>query len=45
MDIRKGLVNAKASFEVIEGSGHLILWIRDSEDVSRMIANFVNKEV
>jgi 3-oxoadipate enol-lactonase len=45
MDIRKGLINAKVSFEIIKGSGHLILWIRDSEDISRMIADFVNKEV
>jgi 3-oxoadipate enol-lactonase len=45
MDIRKGLINAKVSFEVIKSSGHLVLWIRDSEDVSRMIADFVNKEV
>jgi len=45
MAMRKGLLNAKVSFEIIKGFGHLILWIRDSEDVSRMIADFVNKEV
>lgn len=45
MDIRKGLINAKVSFEIIKGSGHLIMWIRDSEDISRMIADFVNHEV
>jgi hypothetical protein len=45
LDIQKGLTNSKVTFEVIKGSGHLVLWIRDSEDISRMIAEFVNKEV
>jgi 3-oxoadipate enol-lactonase len=45
LDIQKGLTNSKATLEVIKGTGHLVLWIRDSEDVSRMIAEFVNKEV
>lgn len=44
-NIEKALVNAKVTIEVVRDSGHLVVWMRDSEDVSRMMADFVNDEV
>ena len=41
--VRDGLVNAEVRFEVIRGSGHLIIWMRDSEDVSGIIGEFVRE--
>lgn len=42
--IRDGLRNATVKFEVIKDSPHLVIGMRDSEDVSILIENFV-KEV
>jgi 3-oxoadipate enol-lactonase len=44
-NIQNGLVNAKVIMKVVRDSGHLVVWMRDSEDVSRMMADFVNNEV
>ena len=41
--IRDGLINAKVSFKIVKDSGHLVVWMRDSEDVSRIVADFVNE--
>lgn len=42
--IRDGLRNADVKFEVIKDSPHLVIGMRDSEDVSMLIKDFV-KEV
>ena len=42
---RDGLINAEVRFKVIEGCGHLVLWIRDSEDVSEMIGDFLKEQM
>jgi len=41
--IRDALVNAKVETYVVKGSGHLVIHMRDSEDVSQVIAQFVNQ--
>jgi 3-oxoadipate enol-lactonase len=41
--VRDGMVNADVKFEVVKGSGHLVVYTRDSEDVSRMIGDFVRE--
>ena len=44
INIQNALVNAKVTMKVVKESGHLVVWTRDSEDVSRMIADFVKNE-
>jgi 3-oxoadipate enol-lactonase len=41
--IRDALANAKVETYVVKGSGHLVIHMRDSEDVSQAIAQFVNQ--
>lgn len=41
--IRDHLVNADVKFEVVKDSGHLVIGMRDSEDVSQLIGDFVNR--
>ena len=43
--IQKGLVNSKVDMKVIKDSGHLLVWMRDSDDVSQMIADFVKGQM
>ncbi|OAQ72883.1 alpha/beta hydrolase [Pochonia chlamydosporia 170] len=42
-EIRNGLRNVNVQFEVIKGSGHLVIGMRDSHDVSMLIKDFVNE--
>jgi 3-oxoadipate enol-lactonase len=42
LDIRDQLVNSKVALIVVKKSGHLVVHMRDSEDVSQAIAKFVN---
>jgi pimeloyl-ACP methyl ester carboxylesterase len=41
--IRDGLRNAQVTFQVIKNSGHLVIGMRDSEDVSMLIGDFAKQ--
>jgi pimeloyl-ACP methyl ester carboxylesterase len=44
-DIQKALVNAgdSVSLEVLEGEGHILVYLRESEDVTGLIRGFANR--
>jgi len=44
-EIRDGLVTTKVHLNIVRDSGHLVLWMRDSEDVSAMVVDFVDGAV
>ncbi|CEL08508.1 hypothetical protein ASPCAL11657 [Aspergillus calidoustus] len=39
-EIQRGLVNAPVSLEVLKGEGHLLVYLRESEDVTGLIRGF-----
>jgi len=41
--IRDELINARVRLEIIKGSGHLVIWMRESNDVSKLIGDFVKE--
>jgi pimeloyl-ACP methyl ester carboxylesterase len=41
--IRDGLRNAQVTFQVIKNSGHLVIGMRDSEDVAMLIGDFAKQ--
>lgn len=43
--IRDALVNARVKLEVLKGVGHMVIWLRESRDVSDLIAGFVKEHV
>jgi esterase/lipase len=43
LHIRDARVSTKVKTHVVKDSGHLVIYMRDSEDVSQVIAEFVSR--
>jgi 3-oxoadipate enol-lactonase len=43
LHIRDALVSAKVKTHIVKDSGHLVIYMRDSKDVSQVIAEFVSQ--
>ncbi|KAL4864884.1 hypothetical protein BDV12DRAFT_200698 [Aspergillus spectabilis] len=43
LDIERNLVNADVSLEVLKGEGHLLVYLRESDDVTSLIKGFASK--
>jgi pimeloyl-ACP methyl ester carboxylesterase len=43
LDIQRNLVNADVSLEVLNGEGHLLVYLRESDDVTSLIKGFASK--